>query len=71
MTDSAYYAGVVDKMREALLANQDETTQWSDGDKLRVLAILFDDADVMRGFLNRREVQDDLRRIADFLDESD
>lgn len=69
MTDIAYYERVLDKMREALLANEGEPTQWSDGDKLRVLAILFDDADVMRGVLDRHEVQEDLRRIADKLDE--
>ncbi len=69
MTDIAYYERVLDKMREALLANEGEPTQWSDGDKLRVLAILFDEADVMRGELDKHEVQDDLRRIADKLDE--
>ena len=57
--DIAYYERVVDKMRQAL----------SDGDRLRVLAVLFDDADIKRGVLDRHEVQDDLRRIAVKLDE--
>ena len=67
--DIAYYERVVDKMRQALIANEAEPSQWSDGDKLRVLAVLFDDADIKRGVLDRHEVQDDLRRIAVKLDE--
>lgn len=66
--DVAYYQDVVDHLREKL-AEKDDPSDWSDGDKLRLVAALFDDADIARGVTDQHEVQDDLRRIADFLDE--
>jgi hypothetical protein len=69
MTDVGYYEGVIVAMQQRLAEDDLKPTDWSDSDKLRLLALLFDEADIMRGVLNRHEVQDDLRRIADFLDE--
>ncbi len=69
MTDIVYYQDVVSKMRQRLAEDDDKPTDWSDADKLRLLALLFDEADVMRGELDKHEVQDDLRRIANLLDE--
>ncbi len=63
----AYYQDVVDNLREVLAQNDDPST-WSDGDKLRMIAALFDDADVARGVTDQHDVQDDLRRMADVLD---
>ncbi len=69
MTDILYYQDVVSKMRQRLKEDDRKPTDWSDADKLRLLALLFDEADVMRGELDKHEVQDDLRRIANLLDE--
>ncbi len=66
--DVAYYEEVVDEMRR-LMAENPEPSEWSDADKLRMLAGLFDQADIMRGVLDQHEFQDDLRRIADKLDD--
>ena len=66
--DVAYYEGVADEMRR-LLDENPEPSEWSDAAKLRLLAGLFDQADLMRGVLDQHQVQDDLRRIADKLDE--
>ena len=40
----------------------------TDAEKLRLLARWHDEKDNMRGYLGAREVQDDLRRIADLLE---
>ena len=71
MTDHdslGYYQDVIDKLRERLAENN-EPSDWSDSDKLRMLAALFDEADIGRGVTDQHEVQDDLRRMADKLDE--
>ncbi len=66
--DIAYYQGVLDDLKEALAKNSDPS-DWSDGDKLRMLAAFFDEADMARGVTDQHEVQEDLRRMADKLDE--
>ncbi len=66
--DVAYYEGVVDEMRR-LMAENPEPSEWSDADKLRMIAALFDEADLMRGVLDQHQVQDDLRRIADSIEQ--
>lgn len=45
------------------------TNDHSPGDKLRYVAELFDYMDHVRGVTDRTEIQDDLRAIADYLDE--
>lgn len=63
----AYYQDVVADLRETL-AEDGEPSNWSDADKLRMLAALFDEADMARGVLDQHEVQEDLRRMADLLE---
>lgn len=65
--DIAYYQDVVDDLRAAL-AKDHEPSGWSDSDKLRMLAAFFDEADIVRGVTDQREVQEDLRRMANLLE---
>ncbi|KKM27438.1 hypothetical protein LCGC14_1574780 [marine sediment metagenome] len=66
----AYYQGVVDDLRQTL-AQDSDPSDWTDGDKLRMIAALFDEADMARGVLDQHEVQEDLRRMAALLDGAD
>lgn len=70
MAEPEYYEQVVDDLREALATDLREPREWSDGEKLRLLAAMFDRADMDRGKTDR-EVQTDLRRMADRLDALD
>ena len=65
--DIAYYQEIVDHLR-ARLKEGGDPSDWSDGDKLRLIAALFDEADIMRGVIDQHELQDDLRRMADKLE---
>ena len=66
----AYYQDVIDHLREKL-DEKDDPSDWSDSDKLRLIAALFDEADLVRGVTDQHEVQEDLRRIADLIDDDD
>lgn len=67
MSSASYYFEVAEGLRQRLAADDKEPREWSDADKLRVLAALFDDADIRHGKTGH-EVQDDLRRMADLLE---
>jgi hypothetical protein len=66
--DAAYYQEVVDHLR-ARLEERNDPSDWSDSVKVRMIAALFDEADISRGVTDQHEVQEDLRRMADRLDE--
>jgi hypothetical protein len=68
--DPIYYGHIADQMRATLTNDPREPEEWSDGDKLRLLAGLFDQADLLKGN-PARDVQNDLRRIAERLDIAD
>lgn len=65
-----YYGNIADQLRRKLASDPREPSEWSDGDKLRLLAGLFDEADIAKGNAER-DVQNDLRRMADRLDIGD
>jgi hypothetical protein len=68
--DPIYYGHIADQLRRKLANDPRDPGEWSDGDKLRLLAGLFDEADIAKGS-KERDVQTDLRRMADRLDLGD
>lgn len=64
--DPVYYGHIAQRMRQVMANDPREPKDWDDSDKLELLAALFDEADLAKG-VDNREVQDDLRRIADEL----
>ncbi len=55
--------------QELLANNPAEPEDWSDAAKLRLQALYLDKYDLDRGAYDRHTVQDDLRRIADRIEE--
>ncbi len=60
-----------DRIRELLDRNPDDPKWWSDADKLRLLALTLEKRDFEKGIYDHNEVQIDLRRIANRLEELD
>lgn len=55
--------------QELMAANPGEPDDWPDAAKLRLQALVMDKYDLDRGVYDRTGVQDDLRRIADRIEE--
>jgi len=56
-------------MADLLKRNPEEPKWWSDADKLRLTAAALDKRDHDQGIFDQNEVQTDLRRIADQIEQ--